>query len=93
MKKEIITKDIRKQGKADIGVALGALVGNVLGRQDCMAIWHAEVEQDGHPVGSAVGDSDGKQLGHCDVRIMLGALSATRLESTSVLRWAHSSVK
>jgi hypothetical protein len=58
MKKEIITKDIRKQGKVDAGVALETLVGNVLG----MVVWHAEGEQDGHPVGSAVGDSDGTQL-------------------------------
>ena len=51
MKKAIITKDIRKQGKVDVGVAL-----------------------DGHPVGTAVGDSDGEQLRHCDVGIMLRAL-------------------
>ncbi len=57
MKKEI-TKDIRKQGKVDVGVALDTLVGNVLG----MVVWHAEGEQDGHLVGSVVGDSDGTQL-------------------------------
>ena len=51
MKKAIITKDIRKQDKVDVGVAL-----------------------DGHPVGTAVGDSDGEQLRHCDVGIMLRAL-------------------
>ena len=66
MKKAIITKDIRKQGKVDVGVAL-----------------------DGHPVGTAVGDSDGGQLRHCDV---CEHWSATRLKSTSVLRWVHSSV-
>ena len=58
MKKEIITKDIRKQGKVDAGVALETLVGNVLG----MVVWLAEGEQDGNSVGSAVGDSDGTQL-------------------------------
>jgi hypothetical protein len=58
----------------DVGVALGALVGNVLGRQDGLVVWLAEGEQDSHPVSTAVGDSDGEQLGHCDVRIMLGAL-------------------
>ena len=40
MKKAIITKNIRKQDKVDVGVAL-----------------------DGHPVGTAVGDSDGEQPG------------------------------
>ena len=58
MKKEIITTDIRKQGEVDVGFALDTLVGNVLG----MVVWHEEGEQDGHPVSSAVGDSDGTQL-------------------------------
>ena len=57
MKKAIITKDIRKQGKVDVFVAL-----------------------DGHPVGTAVGDSDGEQLRHCDVGIMLRALVGNALE-------------
>ncbi len=56
MKKAIIIKDIRKQDKVDVGVAL-----------------------DGHPVGTAVRDSDGEQLGHCDVGIMLGALVGNAL--------------
>jgi hypothetical protein len=55
MKKEIITTDIRKQGEVDVGFALDTLV---LG----MVVWHEEGEQDGHPVSSAVGDSDGTQL-------------------------------
>ncbi len=63
----------------DIGVALGALVGNVLGRQDGFVVWFAEGEQNSHPVGTAVGDSDGEQLGHCDVGIMLGALVGNAL--------------
>ena len=63
MKKEIITKDIRKQDKVDVCVAL-----------------------DGH----SVGDSDGEQLQHCDVGIMLRALVGDALEVESVLRWAHS---
>ena len=58
----------------DVGVALGALVGNVLGRQDGLVFWLAERDQDGHPVGTDVGDSDNEQLGHCDVGIMLRAL-------------------
>jgi len=58
MKKEIITTDIRKKGEVDVGFALDTLVGNVLG----MVVWHEEGEQDGHPVSSAVGDSDGTQL-------------------------------
>ena len=58
----------------DVGIMLGALVGNVLGRQDGLVVWLAEGEQDSHPVGTAVGGSDGEQLGHCDVGIMLGAL-------------------
>ena len=56
MKKAIITKDIRKQDKVDVGVP-----------------------PDGHPVGTAVGDSDGEQLRHCDVGIMLGALVGNAL--------------
>jgi hypothetical protein len=82
MKKAIITKDIRKQDKVDVGVAL-----------------------DGHPVGTAVGDSDGEQLRHCDVGIMLralvsnalevdvgvalGALSVTRRRAGSETRWSR----
>ena len=45
-----------------------------------MVVLLAEGEQDGHPGGSAVGDSDGAQLGHCDEGIMLGALIGKVLE-------------
>ena len=51
----------------------------MLGRQDGFVVWLAEGEQDSHPVGTAVGDSDGEQLGHCDVGIMLGALVGNAL--------------
>jgi hypothetical protein len=59
---------------------LGALVGNVLGRQDGFDVWLAKKKKDSYPpVGTAVGDSDGEQLGHCDVGIMLGALVGNAL--------------
>ena len=44
-----------------------------------MIVWLTEGEQDSHPVGTAAGDSDGEQLGHCDVGIMLGALVGNAL--------------
>ena len=58
----------------DVRVVLGALVDNVLGRQDGLVVWLAEEDQDGHPVGTAVRDSDNEQLRHCDVGIILRAL-------------------
>jgi len=38
----------------DIGVALGTLVGKVQGRQDGFVVWFADGEQDSHPVGTAI---------------------------------------
>ncbi len=57
-----------------VGVVLGALVGDVLDRQDGLVVWLAEGDQDGHPVGTTVGDSDSEQLGHCDEGVFLRAL-------------------
>ena len=39
-----------------------------------MVVWLAEGDQDGHPVGTAVRDSDSEQLGNCDVVVFLRAL-------------------
>ena len=44
-----------------------------------MVVWLAEREQDGYPIGIAIGDSDGEQLVQCDVGIMLGALVGNAL--------------
>jgi hypothetical protein len=49
---------------------LGALFGYALGRQDGLVVLLTEGEHDGNPVGTAVEDSDGEQLGHCEVGII-----------------------
>jgi hypothetical protein len=58
---------------------LRALFGYALGRQDGLVVLLIEGEQDSHPVGTAVEDSDGEQLGHCEVGIMLRALVGNAL--------------